>query len=181
MKYPNDIVSEILMTNDEIQKRAKEIAYQINEDYKDKDLILICTLKGATFFFSDVCKYVDLDCKIQFLKASSYIGNATISGGDVKISDVNKFDVKGKDILIIEDIVDTGLTCEKLFNHFNMEGCNSVNVCTLLDKPSRRVTKVTPKYTGKEIDDKFVIGYGLDYNEKYRNLPFVGVINKKYI
>ena len=181
MEYPNDIITEIIMDESEINKRSKEIAEEINRDYRDKDLVLVCTLKGSIFFFSNVVKYVNLDCRIQFIKASSYVGNTTITIGNVKISNATNFDVKDKDILIVEDIVDTGLTCKELFKHFKEEGCRSVEVCALLNKQSRRIVDVKPKYVGKEIEDVFVIGYGLDYNEKYRNLPYVAVINDKYI
>lgn len=181
MKYPNDIMSEVLFNELQIQAKAKEIAAKINEDYKDKKLTLVCTLKGATLFFADVVKYVNIDCQIEFIKASSYIGNTTMTIGNVKLTNIMNFEIEGRDILIIEDIVDTGLTCDALFNYFKENHCHSVNVCTMLDKPMRRKTEIKPLYVGFTIEDKFVIGYGLDYNEKYRNINCIGVINKKYI
>jgi len=181
MQYPKDIITEVLMSEEEINIRSKEIATKITKDYEDKNLVLVATLKGSIPFFSNIMKYVNLDCEIQFIRASSYIGNTTTTMGNVKVSNQTEFDIKDKDILIIEDIVDSGLTAKSLFEYFNNKGCKSVNICSLLDKPSRRIVDVKPKYVGKEIEDKFVIGFGLDYNEKYRNLPFVGVINKKYI
>ena len=181
MKYPNDIMSEVLFTEQQIISKAKELALRINEDYQDKNLTNVCTLKGATLFFSDLMKFVNIDCQIEFIKASSYIGNTTMTIGNVKISNVMNFPIKNQDILIVEDIVDTGLTCKELMEYFKKNQCRSVEICTMLDKPSRRKENIQPKYIGYEIEDKFVIGYGLDYNESYRNLPCVGVINKKYI
>ena len=118
---------------------------------------------------------------MEFIKASSYIGNTTTTIGNVKISTVMNFDVKGYDVIIVEDIVDTGLTCKKLMEYLNDLGCDSIEICTMLNKESRRVCDIKPKYVGYEIEDKFVIGFGLDYNEKYRNIPQIGVINPKYI
>lgn len=181
MNYPKDIMSEILYDEKQIRARAQEIAMQINKDYDNKALTLVCTLKGAVFFFTELMKYVTIDCRIEFIKASSYIGNTTMTIGNVKISKFMNFEIANRDILIVEDIVDTGLTCKELFAYFQENKCSSVNVCTLLDKKKRRQTNIEPKYVGFEIDDKFVIGYGLDYNESYRNLPCVGVINPKYI
>ncbi len=181
MQYPKDIITEILMSEEEINTRSKEIAQEITKDYENKNLVLVATLKGSVPFFSSVMRYVNLDCEIQFIRASSYVGNTTLTTGKVKVTSPTEFDVKDKDVLIIEDIVDSGLTAKSLFDYFNERGSRTVNICSLLDKPSRRIVDVKPKYVGKVIEDKFVIGFGLDYNEKYRNLPFVGVINKKYI
>ena len=181
MKIPSDILGEVLFNEQQIVERAKELAEIINKDYQNKPLVVVCTLKGASFFFADLMKHIDVDCEFEFIKASSYIGNTTTTIGNVRITNVMGFEIKDKHILIVEDIVDTGLTCEKLFNYFNENHCASVEVVTMLDKPSRRRVDITPKYVGFEIEDKFVLGYGLDYNELYRNLPCVGVINKKYI
>ena len=181
MKYPTDIMSEVLFTQEQILEKAKELVQRINNDYDGKPLTIVCTLKGATFFFSDLMKNIDVDCQIEFIKASSYIGNTTMTIGNVQISNVMNFPIENRDILIVEDIIDTGLTCEKLFKYFNDRNCASVNVCTMLDKPSRRKVEMKAKYVGYEIEDHFVIGYGLDYNESYRNIPCVGIINKKYI
>ena len=181
MKYPNDIMSEVLYTEQQIIEKAKELAELINKDYNGRPLTIVCTLKGATFFFSDLMKYINIDCQIEFIKASSYIGNTTMTIGNVQISSVMNFPIENRHILIVEDIVDTGLTCDKLFKYFKEHGCASVNICTMLDKPSRRKVDIVPKYLGYSIEDYFVIGYGLDYNEAYRNIPCVGIINKKYI
>lgn len=181
MKYPKDIMSEVLFTEEQIIVKAKELAERINKDYENKPLTIVCTLKGAIFFFSDLMKYINIDCQLEFIKASSYIGNTTMTIGNVRISNVMNFEIENRDILIIEDIIDTGLTCDKLFNYFKEHNCASVNICTMLDKPSRRKVDIVPKYCGFEIEDKFVIGYGLDYDERYRNISCVGVINEKYI
>ena len=181
MAYPKDIMSEILINEDEIRKAAKRLAEQINKDYEGKNLTLICTLKGAVPFFSDLINYINIDCNMEFIKASSYIGNTTTTIGNVQISTVMNFPVENRDILIVEDIVDTGLTCKELTKYFYNLGARSVEICTLLDKPARRTCSTFPKYIGAEIEDKFIIGFGLDYNEKYRNTPYIGVINPKYI
>lgn len=181
MGYPKDLMSEVLFTEKQIREAAKRLAKQIDKDYKKKNLTVVCTLKGATFFFTDLMKFVKSDCEMEFIKASSYIGNTTITIGNVTLQSVMSFPIRGRDILIVEDIVDTGLTAEKLFKYFKENGCASVEMCTMLDKPSRRVTDIKPKYVGYEVEDKFVIGYGLDYDQLYRNINCVGVINPKYI
>lgn len=181
MEYPKDIMNEIIIQENEIRDAAKRIANIINKDYNEKNLTLVCTLKGAVPFFSDLIKHINIDCNMEFIKASSYIGNTTTTIGNVQISTVMSFPVEGRDILIVEDIVDTGLTCKKLIEYFNNLNCRSIEICTMLDKPARRICEIYPKYVGFEIEDKFIIGYGLDYNEKYRNIPYIGVINPKYI
>ncbi|MCI5744673.1 MAG: hypoxanthine phosphoribosyltransferase [Erysipelotrichaceae bacterium] len=181
MKYPKDLMNEVLFTRKQIVARAKELAKAIKKDYENKPLTIVCTLKGAVFFFTDLMRYIDNDCNIEFMKASSYIGNTTTSSGQVKLTKIMDFEIKNRDILIVEDIVDTGYTCQEMINFFQENGCNSVKICTLLNKPSRRKVDVDIAYVGFEISDKFVIGYGLDYNEIYRNIPLVGVINPKYI
>ncbi len=180
MNYPEDIVSEILLSEEEIRKKAEELALKINEDYQNAPLTIVCTLKGAIFFFADLMKNIHIDCRIEFIKASSYIGNTTSTTGNVTISNSN-FEIRGRDILLIEDIIDTGLTYYQLKQYFKAQGCLSCEMCVLLDKKERREVPIQAKYVGFEIENKFVIGYGLDYNEAYRNLPYVGVINPKYI
>ena len=180
MKYPNDIMSEVLFSEQEIVLKAKELAARINKDYDGKPLTLVCTLKGATFFFADLMKHINVDCSIEFIKASSYIGNTTMTIGNVQISNVMNFPIEGRDILIVEDIVDTGLTCNELFKYFRKYNCASVNICTMLDKPSRRKVEMVPDYCCFEIPDKFVIGYGLDYSEEYRQLKDVCYIDPEF-
>ena len=122
MKYPNDIMSEVLYTEQQIIEKAKELAELINKDYNGRPLTIVCTLKGATFFFSDLMKYINIDCQIEFIKASSYIGNTTMTIGNVQISSVMNFPIENRDLLIVEDIVDTELTCDKLFKYFKEHG-----------------------------------------------------------
>ena len=181
MAYPKDIIVEVIYTEEELKTFAKQLGEQITKDYEEKYPTLVCTLKGAVPFFSELIKHVTCECEMEFIKASSYIGNTTTTIGNVTISAVLGFPIKDRDIIIVEDIVDTGLTCKELTKYFLNLGARSVEICTLLDKPARRTCSTFPKYIGAEIDDKFIIGYGLDYNEKYRNIPYVGVINPKYI
>ena len=181
MAYPKDIITEVLYYEEDIRKMAQDLGAKITKDYQGKDPTLVCTLKGAVPFFSELIKYVTCECEMEFIKASSYIGNTTTTIGNVTISAVLGFPIKDKDIIIVEDIVDTGLTCQELIKYFKNLGARSVEICTMLDKPARRTCNTFPKYIGAEIEDKFIIGFGLDYNEKYRNIPYVGVINKKYI
>ena len=181
MVYPKDICAEILYDAKTISKRAHELGRTINNDYKDKNLVLVCTLRGAVPFFVELLKFIEIECQTEYIKASSYIGNTTESSGNVKVNTLTDFNVENKDVLIIEDIVDTGNTYASLINYFKEKKCASVEMCTMLNKPSRREVDVEPKYSGFTIPNKFVIGFGLDYNEKYRNLPYIGVINPKYI
>ena len=166
-------VGKILFTEDQIRAKAKEVAAQINEDYKGEKLYLVGTLRGAVMWMADIMKEVTLETEIDFIAASSYQGTDTT--GVVTIKKDVAGDVTGKNVLIIEDIVDTGTTLFKLLEYFKGKGAKSVEICSMLNKPSRRRAPVSPKYNGFEIDDLFVIGYGLDYNQKFRNLPFVGV------
>ena len=181
MRYPEDIMIEIIYRDEDIREACKRLAERINQDYEGKKLTLVCTLKGAVPFFSELIKFINIDCQMEFIKASSYIGNTTTTIGNVQISTVMNFPVEDREILIIEDIVDTGLTCKKLIEHFKNLNCRDVEICTMLNKPARRICDIDPKYVGFEIEDKFIIGFGLDYNEKYRNIPYIGVINPKYI
>ena len=181
MGYPNDLMAEVLYRDEDIKIATEKLANLINKDYADKSLTLVCTLKGAVPFFSELIKYITVECEMEFIRASSYIGNSTISNGDVQITNVMKFDAENKNILIVEDIVDTGSTCKKLVEYFKEKKCNSVEVCTLLNKPSRRKSDIFLKYVGYDVEDAFIIGFGLDYNEKYRNIPYIGIMNTKYL
>lgn len=166
---------ETLISKEELATRVKELAKQIENDYQGKDLVCVGLLKGSVVFMTDLIKEINLDLKIDFMKVSSY-GNGTDSTGVVKIlKDVDE-EVTGKDVLLIEDIVDTGLTLANVKEFMWKKRPNSIKICTLLDKPSRRKTDVKAEYIGFEIPDAFVIGYGLDYAEHYRNLPYVGVL-----
>ena len=166
-------VGKVLYTEDQIRARAKELAQKINEDYKGESLYLVGTLRGALVWMADIMKEITLETEIDFIVASSYQGTDTT--GVVTIKKDIEGDVNGRNVLIIEDIVDTGTTLYKLLDYFRGKGAKSVEICSMLNKPSRRKAPVDPKYNGFVIDDLFVIGYGLDYNQRFRNLPFIGV------
>ncbi|MBQ1272864.1 MAG: hypoxanthine phosphoribosyltransferase [Clostridia bacterium] len=163
------------ITEEELKVRIKELAAQISEDYKGKEVLMVSILKGAVVFLTDLMREVDLDVRIDFMVVSSY-GNSTESSGAVKIVKDLSVDIAGKDVLIVEDILDSGNTLSKLIDILRARGANSLKIVSLLDKPSRHVQVVPIEYTGFTIPDKFVVGYGLDYQEKHRNLPYVGVI-----
>ena len=170
----NDI-KEILISEEEIKKKIKELGKQIEKDYKDKDLLVVCVLKGAVLFLSDLIREINLPLNIDFMAVSSY-GNSTKSSGVVRIIKDLEKDIQGKDLLIVEDIVDSGLTLSYLIENLKSREPRSVKLCTLLDKPERRKVDVLIDYTGFVIPDEFVVGYGLDFAEIYRNLPYVCVL-----
>ncbi len=173
----NDI-KEILVSKEEIDEIVKRIAGQINEDYKGKNLLLVCVLKGSVCFMSDLMKEITVPCKIDFMSAKSYYGSSTDTAGVVNITKDITYDISEYDILVIEDIFDSGKTLEKLMKVLEARNPRSVACCSLLDKPERRApnVKLKLKYTGKTVPDAFVVGYGLDFDEHYRNLPFVGIL-----
>jgi len=164
---------KVLISEEELQKRVKELAQEIKKDYKSKTIHLICILKGSIFFTCDLAKYIEDNVKIDFIRISSYINNES---GDIELLDGLLPDIKGEDILVIEDIVDSGKTMHYLIPYLENKEPNSIKVCTLLDKPSRRKYEYIPDYTGFVIEDNFVLGYGLDYDQNYRNLPYIGYI-----
>ena len=171
-------IVEVLISREKVEERIKELAKEIEKDYAGKELVCVGLLKGSVMFMADLIKAVDLDLRIDFMKVSSY-GSGTNSTGVVKILKYVDVDLAGKDVLIVEDIIDTGLTILNVKDFLSKKNPNSVRVCTLLDKPSRRVVEVKGEYVGFEIPDEFVVGYGLDLDEKYRNLPFVGRFVRK--
>lgn len=170
-----DRLCKIIITEEQVQKRVKELGRQITEDYRGKDLLIIGILKGSVVFMADLIRAVDLPLQIDFIAVTSY-GKSTSSSGVVRILKDLDTDINGKDVLIVEDIVDTGLTLSYLVDNLLSRTPASLKICTFLDKPSRRIAKISPHYNGYEIPDEFAVGYGLDYSEKYRNLPYVGVI-----
>lgn len=178
MKVITSDIESILVTPKQIDELTTRIAKQISEDYKDseKKLVLVCILKGSLMFTSELMKKLELPVEIEFMKVSSY-GAHTESTGVINIHvDLRREDLDECDFIIIEDIIDSGRTLDHLIRYFLAKGAASVKTCTMLDKPSRRVVDLVPDYVGVEIPDKFVVGFGLDYIEKYRNLPFVGVL-----
>lgn len=168
-------ILKIMISEEEIAEKVKEIGKQITEDYKGKDLLIVGILKGCMLFLSDLVREIKLPLTMDFMVVSSY-GTATKSSGVVRILKDLEREIQDKDVLIIEDIVDTGLTLSYLMENLKTRNPRSVKVCSLLDKPDRRKAAVDIEYTGFAIPDEFVVGYGLDYSEVYRNLPFVCVL-----
>jgi hypoxanthine phosphoribosyltransferase len=174
----NKDIKKILIAEDELQAKVKELGAKITKDYQGKDLLLVCVLKGAVLFVSDLMKRIDLPLEIDFMAISSY-GSNTQSSGVVRIlKDLNQ-SIEGRNVLIVEDIIDSGLTLSYLAENLKARGPESVEICTILDKPDRRTTSLDIKYTGFQVPDEFVVGYGLDYAEKYRNLPYIAVLKEE--
>lgn len=172
-----DDVCEILISEEELKEICKRLGEQISKDYEGKKLLLISVLKGAVVFMSDLLKEITCDCIIDFMSVSSYSGTKTT--GVVKFKKDIDINPDGCDILIVEDILDSGITLSYLRNVLRDRNAASIKICTLLDKPSNRKADIKADYVGKVIPDAFVVGYGLDYDEKYRNLPFVGILSPK--
>ena len=170
-----DTIGKILFTQEQIWRRAEELGQEITEDYAGEKVVLIGTLKGAVPFMADLMKNISLDVEIDFVAASSY-GSGTESSGEVILKHDITLDLKGKHVILVEDIIDTGNTIKALKAYLQKRGPKSVSICTLLDKPARRRVDVKGDYIGFVVDDLFIVGYGLDYNQKYRNLPYVGVV-----
>ena len=165
-----------LIPEEQLYARIRELADQINRDYAGKELHLLCTLKGAVFFTCELAKHLTIPVKFTFCKCSSY-GGSTVSSGKVHLDIDLDEDIHGKDVLVVEDIIDTGNTLSFLINILNAREPASLKLATMLDKPSRRrVEGLTPNYNCYTIDDLFVVGFGLDYDQKYRNLPYIGVV-----
>lgn len=166
---------EVLLSEEEVNKRISELGKQITKDFAGKSIHLVCVLKGGSFFMCELAKRIDLPVSIDFMSVSSY-GSDTKSSGVVKIVKDLDESIKGKDVIVVEDIVDSGRTLSYLLDMLRDRMPASLTLCTLLDKPSRRVVDVDVKYTGFQIPDKFVVGYGLDYDQVYRNLPYIGEV-----
>lgn len=173
-----DRIGKVLIDEQKIAQRVKEMGEQITKDYKDSDLIVVGILKGAVVFLSDLIKEIELPLKLDFMAVSSY-GASTQTSGVVRILKDLDEEIEGKDILIVEDIVDTGLTLHYLIDNLRSRKPNSIKICCFLNKPDRREVPVNADYKGFDIPDEFVVGYGLDYAEKYRNLPYVSVLDEK--
>ncbi|MBN2324659.1 MAG: hypoxanthine phosphoribosyltransferase [Spirochaetes bacterium] len=163
-----------IVTKDEIQRKVAELGSLISVDYKDRDVVLVCNLKGAFIFLADLCRHITARISIDFIATTSYKG--TRSTGTVRIIKDLKLDVRGKHILLVEDIVDTGYTLDYTMKYLALHGPESIRVCTLLDKRCKREIDVNIDYIGFEVSDRFVIGYGLDYDERFRELDYIGEI-----
>lgn len=170
-------IKDILVTEEQLRARTLELGAQISKDYEGKDLVLVSILKGAVVFMADIMRAVTIPCSIDFMIVSSYGNENTVSTGLVKIIKDLDGNLAGKHVLIVEDIMDTGITLSNLMPMLKLRNPESVKVCAILDKPSRRKADIQPDYSGFQVPDEFVVGYGLDYNEKYRNLPYVGVLH----
>ena len=167
---------KVLLSEEDLQNIVHKLGAQISEDYKDKKLVLVSVLKGSVVFMADLMRAITIPCTIDFMSVSSY-GSGVKTSGVVKIiKDLDTDVVNGADLLIVEDILDSGVTLEYLMKVLSARNPNSIRICTLLDKPERRKANVKADYAGAQIPDAFVVGYGLDYDEKYRNLPFVGAL-----
>ena len=175
MSENTDTMGTILFTKEQIETRASEIGAQISKDYEGEEVYLVGTLRGAVVWMGDIMKNITCDTEIDFIVASSY-GSGTTSSGVVKIKKDLDGDIYGKNVIIIEDIVDTGTTLKYLKEHLADRNPKSIRICTLLDKPSRRIAEIDADYVGFSIENLFVIGYGLDYDQKYRNLPYISYL-----
>ena len=168
-------VQEILFSEEALAKRIKELASKINKDYEGKDLVVVGILKGSVIFAAELIKNISIHCEIDFMAVSSY-GNSTDTSGVVRILKDLDNNIEGKDILVVEDIVDTGVTLTYLLKYLQARKANSIEIIALLNKQARRTSELDVKYIGFEVPDGFIVGYGIDYAEKYRNLPFIGIL-----
>jgi hypoxanthine phosphoribosyltransferase len=173
MSDENDQILEILFTEDQIRARIRDLGREITADYVDRQLVLVSILRGSVFFATDLARKIELPLAMDFLSISSY---GEDSEGVVRITKDLEENIAGKDVLVIEDIVDTGFTLKYLLRTLGGRNPRSLEVCALLDRRARRIIEIDLKYTGFEIPDKFVVGYGLDYRQRYRNLPYIGVV-----
>ena len=171
----NDDILRVLYSEEELEAKCAELGAQISKDYEGKNLLLVSVLKGAVVFMTDLMRHITVPCSIDFMVVSSY-GRGVKTSGVVKIVKDLDADLAGKDLLIVEDILDTGMTLHYLKQLLQDRNPNSIRIATLLDKPERRRAAVRADYVGYQVPDEFVVGYGLDYDEKYRNLPYVGIL-----
>jgi hypoxanthine phosphoribosyltransferase len=174
----NYVFGEVMIGKEELKKRVTELGAEISKDYKGESLIAICVLKGAVIFMSDLIREFNVDTKIDFMAVTSY-GASTKSTGVVRILKDLDSNVEGENILIVEDIIDSGLTLKYLKDYLTARNPKSIRICTLLDKPERRVAEIRADYIGFTVENKFIVGYGLDYNQMYRNLPYISYLEEE--
>lgn len=172
----NDI-EQILVDAKQLEEINRRLGKQITKDFADKNLLVVGILKGSLYFMADLTRYIDLPLKLDFLAVSSY-GSSTRSSGSVKIIKDIDIDLAGYDVLLVEDILDSGRTLDYVSKMLSARGANSISIVTLLDKPERRVVDLKPDYVGADVPDEFVVGYGLDYDQEYRNLPYIGALKR---
>jgi hypoxanthine phosphoribosyltransferase len=175
MRMIHDDVEEVLLSSDALQQRVRELGRQLSADYAGRDPVLVSVLKGSIVFLADLMRAMDIPLSLHLLAVSSY-GSGTETSGQVRILKDLSASIEGRDVLVVEDIIDTGLTLNYLLRYLAERNPASLRICCLLDKPARRLAEIEIDYTGFTIPDRFVIGYGLDYDERYRNLPYVGVL-----
>jgi hypoxanthine phosphoribosyltransferase len=168
-------IGEILVQPDDLKRRVRELGEEITRDYENRDLLLVGVLKGAVFFLADLMRHIEIPCEVDFMAVASY-GSATDSSGVVRILKDLDRPIEGRDVLIVEDIVDSGLTLQYLLRNLGARDPRSLEVCALLTKPERRKVELDSRYVGFEIANRFAIGYGLDHRERYRNLPYVAAL-----
>jgi hypoxanthine phosphoribosyltransferase len=173
-------VGEILIEEDRLQARIRELGRELSADYEGRELLLVGVLKGAVFFMADLMRHLTIPCEIDFMAISSY-GDSTDSSGGVRILKDLDINIEGRDVLVVEDIIDSGLTLSYLMRNLEAREPASLEICSLMTKPERREIDVPVRYVGFEIPNRFVIGYGLDFAERYRNLPYVGVLDPSLI
>jgi hypoxanthine phosphoribosyltransferase len=173
-------VSEVLIEEDALARRITELADEVSSDYVGRDLLLIGVLKGAVFFMADLMRQITVPCEVDFMAISSY-GGSTDSSGVVRILKDLDINIRDRDVLVVEDIIDSGLTLQYLMRNLRSREPASLEVCALMTKPARREIEIPVRYVGFEIPNRFVIGYGLDFAERYRNLPYVGVLNERVV
>lgn len=169
----NDI-KEVIISEEELQQICQRLGKQISEDYKDKNLLLVSVLKGSVVFMADLMRNITIPCNIDFMSVSSYDGTKTT--GNVKIKLDLDINLAGYDLLLVEDILDSGVTLHSLRGMLSLRNPKSIKICTLFDKPDRRIASIKADYIGTRVPDEFIVGYGLDYEERYRNLPYIGVL-----
>ncbi|MDE5995413.1 MAG: hypoxanthine phosphoribosyltransferase [Eubacterium sp.] len=170
-------IEKVLVSEEELKEINARLGKRITEDFKDKNLLVLGILKGCVFFMTDLVRNINLPLSIDFMSVSSY-GGGTESTGRVKITKDIDIDLEGYDVLLVEDILDSGRTLSYVSDILKTRGANSISIVTLLDKPERRVAPITPDYVGCDVPDEFVVGYGLDYDQRYRNLPYIGQLKR---
>jgi len=177
--HNTEVCEKILISEQQIQKRVSEIGQIISKDYENKEIIFISVLNGSFMFTSDLMKCISVDCSVDFIQISTY-GNGTSSSGEFIIKKDLSFDIAEKNVIVVEDIIDSGYTISKLYEYLQQRNPASLKIATFIDKPTRRKENVEADYVCFNMDnDDFIVGYGLDYSQKYRNLPFVGALNKE--
>ncbi|WP_125761912.1 hypoxanthine phosphoribosyltransferase [Companilactobacillus hulinensis] len=172
----NSDIEKVLVSEEEINEANKRLGKELMEEYAGKNPLFVCILRGAAMFMMDLIRQVDIPMEYDFMDVSSYGGENTSTTGDVKIVKDLDTSLKGRDVVIVEDIIDTGFTLDRLIKLFETREANSIKIVSFLDKPARRIKHVDVDFIGVQIPDAFVVGYGMDYNEQYRNLPYVGVL-----